>query len=89
MPIDDQDLAQLIRSSTIETVDDVIAVLRGLDSELANDDGLKWFNLLYLKVTEAVGTPAADGSVGESPMVGAARCEFRQALFCRAMRLAA
>jgi hypothetical protein len=56
MPIDDQDLAQLIRSSTIETVDDVIAVMRGLDSELANDDGLKWFNLLYLKVTEAVGT---------------------------------
>ena len=57
MPIDGQDLDQLIRSSTIETVDDVITVLRGLDSELANDNGLKWFNLLYLKVTEAVGTP--------------------------------
>ncbi len=57
MPIDDQDLYQLIRSSTIETIDDVITVLRGLDSELANDNGLKWFNLLYLKVTEAVRTP--------------------------------
>ena len=56
MPMGDQDLFQLIRSSTIETVDDVILVLRGLDGELANDDGLKWFNLLYLKVTEAVGT---------------------------------
>ena len=57
MPIDGQDLDQLIRSSPIETVADVITVLRRLDSELANDNGLKWFNLLYLKVTEAVVTP--------------------------------
>lgn len=56
MPMGNQDPFQLIRSSTIETVDDVILVLRGLDRELANDDGLKWFNLLYLKVTEAVRT---------------------------------
>ena len=61
MPIDDQGLDQLIRSTTIETVDDVITVMRGLDSELANDDGLKWFNLLYLKVTEAVGTQPKKG----------------------------
>ncbi|MGZ8427041.1 MAG: DUF5995 family protein [Candidatus Binatia bacterium] len=54
MPIDGQDLYHLIRSSPLETVGDVIAVMRGLDGELANDDGLKWFNLLYLKVTEAV-----------------------------------
>ena len=57
MPIDGQGLVQLIRSSPIETIADVIRVLRGIDSELANDDGLKWFNLLYLKVSEAVGTP--------------------------------
>ena len=57
MPIDGQGLVQLIRSSPIETIADVIRVLRGVDSELANDDGLKWFNLLYLKVSEAVGTP--------------------------------
>jgi hypothetical protein len=57
MPIDDQDLYQLIRCSTIETIDDVITVLRGLDGALANGDGLKWFNLLYLKVTEAVRRP--------------------------------
>ncbi|MGZ8522141.1 MAG: DUF5995 family protein, partial [Candidatus Binatia bacterium] len=56
MPIDGQDLYHLISSSPLETVGDVIAVMRGLDRELANDDGLKWFNLLYLKVTEAVGT---------------------------------
>lgn len=56
MPTNDQKLYQLISASTIDTIEDVIAALRGLDSELANDDGLKWFNLLYLKVTEAVRT---------------------------------
>ena len=36
------------------TVDEVVAVLRALDSRLADDDGLKWFNVLYIGVTEAI-----------------------------------
>jgi hypothetical protein len=54
MPSADEKLAQIVHSPTINTVDDVTTVLRTLDSELGNDDGLKWFNLLYLKVTEGV-----------------------------------
>ena len=54
MPTNDQKLFQLISSSPVQTIGDVVAVLRGLDRELANGDGLKWFNLLYLKVTEAI-----------------------------------
>ena len=56
MATNDQKLFQLISSTSVQTIDDVITVLRGFDDELANDDGLKWFNLLYLKVTEAVRT---------------------------------
>jgi len=56
MPTNDQKLYQLISASTFHTIEDVIAALRGLDSELSNDDGLKWFNLLYLKVTQGVRT---------------------------------
>ena len=56
MPTNDQRLFQLVSSSSIQTIGDVITVLHSLDRELSNDDGLKWFNLLYLKVTEAVRT---------------------------------
>lgn len=62
MRSNDDRLAQIIASSSITTIDDVVSVMIGLDSALSNEDGLKWFNLLYLKVTEAVrGSPPAAG----------------------------
>ena len=39
---------------SIDTIDDVIRVMRQIDAALPDNDGLKWFNLLYLKVTESV-----------------------------------
>ena len=38
----------------LKTIEDVIAAMRTLDSVLPVNDGVKWFNFLYLKVTEAV-----------------------------------
>ncbi|HET9366270.1 MAG TPA: DUF5995 family protein [Candidatus Angelobacter sp.] len=43
-----------IVSTPPTTIDGVIQVMQGLDSALASNDGLKWFNLLYLKVTQQV-----------------------------------
>ena len=37
-----------------QTIDDVLARMRALDSELGPDDGVRWFNRLYLAVTESV-----------------------------------
>jgi Family of unknown function (DUF5995) len=37
-----------------KTVDDVIRAMTAIDSALPDDDGVKWFNLLYLRVTEEV-----------------------------------
>ena len=45
----------------VQTIDDVLAEMRRLDAELAPDDGLKWFNFLYLQVTEAVKNEPAAG----------------------------
>ena len=42
----------------IETIDDVISTMRAIDRALPANDGVKWFNLLYLGVTEAVGADA-------------------------------
>jgi hypothetical protein len=54
MSLLDKTPAQIIAAKTITTIDDVITVMQGLDRVLFNGDGLKWFNLLYWKVTEAV-----------------------------------
>lgn len=37
-----------------QSVPDVVAILQTIDSTCADTDGLKWFNGLYLEVTEAV-----------------------------------
>ena len=36
------------------TIDEVIARMRRIDAQLPPDDGVKWFNFLYLRVTESV-----------------------------------
>lgn len=51
--MNDQLLAQLA-STPVSTIDDVVLVMRQVDDLLADDDGLKWFNLFYLKVTEEI-----------------------------------
>lgn len=62
MPSVDEALVQVISASAMNSIGDVINVMSGLDNILRNDDGLKWFNLLYLKVTEGVrDSPPAEG----------------------------
>lgn len=52
----------MISDSAVNSIEDVISVMRGLDDVLQNADGLKWFNLLYLRVTEGVrDSPPAEG----------------------------
>ena len=45
-------LADLI--GRVLTIDDVVRTMRTIDAALPDTDGVKWFNYLYLKVTEAV-----------------------------------
>ena len=54
MPTDERKVAALIASTSINTVNDVISLLRALHGELVDEDGLKWFNLLYISVSEGV-----------------------------------
>jgi hypothetical protein len=50
----DQPLYALVSGTPPATVADVIAVMEQIDGCLGNDDGLKWFNRLYLQVTQKV-----------------------------------
>jgi hypothetical protein len=58
----DQALVQLLTVSEPATINDVIQVMENIDNVLPSNDGLKWFNLLYLMVTKAVrDNPPANG----------------------------
>ncbi len=58
----DQQLLQLVTGPGPASIPDVVALLQAIDGLLPNNDGLKWFNRLYLMVTNEVDTnPPAGG----------------------------
>lgn len=77
----DQTLAQIISSATLATIDDVLAVMRELDQALAPHDGLKWFNLLYLKVTESVKNSPPNGGFEDLVWLNKLDVEFAKLYF--------
>ncbi|HWZ52038.1 MAG TPA: DUF5995 family protein [Granulicella sp.] len=50
----DQLLYELVNGPPAVTIDDVIARMQAIDALLPANDGLKWFNRLYLMVTQQV-----------------------------------
>jgi Family of unknown function (DUF5995) len=56
----DQQLLQIVSAAQPVTIADVIQVMQSIDALLPNNDGLKWFNKLYLMVTQEIdGQPPA------------------------------
>ena len=49
----DSDILAAVQS-TPQSVTDVISIMQTIDAHCVDGDGLKWFNLLYLQVTQAV-----------------------------------
>lgn len=58
----DQQLLQIVMAAAPTTIDEVISRMESIDRLLPGNDGLKWFNLLYLFVTKEVREhpPASD-----------------------------
>ncbi len=50
----DQALAALVSGGQPSTIEQVIALMQKIDALLPSNDGLKWFNRLYLMVTQQV-----------------------------------
>jgi hypothetical protein len=58
----DQALNAIASAAPPATINDVIARMQAIDAALANNDGLKWFNRLYLMVTQQVDLSPASGA---------------------------
>jgi hypothetical protein len=57
----DQQLLAIVEGANIVTIADVVATMTAIDGVLAPNDGLKWFNQLYLDVTKEVDTSPPPG----------------------------
>lgn len=55
----DQQLLQVVSGPAPKAIADVIAMIQNIDKLLPGDDGLKWFNRLYLMVTQQVGAQSS------------------------------
>jgi hypothetical protein len=47
-------LSDILLRTPARSIDDVVGVMTAIDESLPDDDGLKWFNRLYLRVTVSV-----------------------------------
>lgn len=59
----DPQLLKIFSGLEVATISDVIATMESIDKALPSSDGLKWFNLLYLMVTQQVNAPPAGWKV--------------------------
>lgn len=48
-------LAQILGGAPVRSIDEAIAIMMSIDETLPDNDGVKWFNRLYLRVTVSVG----------------------------------
>jgi hypothetical protein len=62
----DQSLLAIVSSARPSTIADVIATMQSIDALLPENDGLKWFNRLYLMVTGDVNAKPP-GGVWQNP----------------------
>jgi Family of unknown function (DUF5995) len=67
---DDQGLIAALSAAPATSIDDVLAVMHGIDATLSDGDGLKWFNLLYMTVTRSVLVSATSSAFEDSAWVG-------------------
>ena len=63
-------------SSTPRTIAEVIEILQVIEATCADGDGLKWFNGLYLQVTEAVQARVNAAGFADSAWIAALDVEF-------------
>jgi hypothetical protein len=62
--------------SSPKSIDDVLNVMETMEAQFIDGDGLKWFNWLYLQVTQAVKTRAAAGGFASLAWLGELDVQF-------------
>src|SRR5581483_135777 len=70
-----------------QSIPDVLQILQTIDGACINEDGLKWFNGLYLSVTQAVQARVNAGGFADPAWLAELDVQFAK-LYCATLRAA-
>ena len=76
----DQALAAAVQAPP-QSIADVLQTMRTIDALCADDDGLKWFNWLYLQVTNAVEARVSGGGFADPAWLAELDVQFARLYF--------
>ena len=68
----------------VNSIADVLQTLQSIDNICVDGDGLKWFNRMYLEVTQAVGVRVAAGGFGDPAWLAELDVQFARLYFSAA-----
>lgn len=66
---------------TPQSISDVVGILQSIEAACTDGDGLKWFNWLYLRVTQAVETRVNTGDFADPSWIAALDVRFARYYF--------
>jgi hypothetical protein len=74
-------LSDILLRTPARSIDDVVALMTAIDETLPDDDGLKWFNRLYLRVTVSVRKAVEGATFRDLEFLGALDVVFANLYF--------
>jgi len=80
-PATDSQLIRITSGPPPTTIANVLTLMQRIDDLLPNGDGLKWFNLLYMRVTQHVDSNPPPGGWGDSAWLTRLDVVFAQFYF--------
>ena len=80
MTTDDSQLKPLLAVAPA-SIDDVLRTLHGIDNACVDGDGLKWFNRLYMQVTQAVEDRVSAGGFQDAAWLAELDVQFASLYF--------
>ena len=74
-------IESILEATPVTSIDQAVAVMTSIDSALPDEDGIKWFNRLYLRVTVSVGEAVADARFNDPAFLKRLDVDFANLYF--------
>lgn len=74
-------LQPVLLATPVRSIENAVGVMEAIDAALPDDDGVKWFNRLYLRVTVAVGKAVGEARFHDPEFLRQLDVEFANLYF--------
>ena len=74
-------LENILERAPVRSIDEALVIMETIDATLPDNDGVKWFNRLYLRVTVAVGGAVGDARFNDAAFLATLDVVFANQYF--------